>query len=435
MLSRKYTAKIIQRKQARQYLLINSILGTVLLYGLADFASAAPPQPQISTAPTNEINDNDRVIVNEPIAGGSSELEVSGITSNPSPEFQSFETRQSGIEKQGLGNSSADSLSGEGISGAPLATPKQGSAPPTLEEWKANVPTTAASDLLPPPAFQSEKATTSPEPQNLRAQASSEEPTPQPANPPISPELQRLQQEFLLKEPDTLVAKTTDFVVAPGASITTPIAFGAGFGQVFGGIGFQGRTRYTDSADGALAVGVGVGDAVDIVGLDVTLAIFSLFGDDSFERGGISFKVHRLLPESFAIAVGVENWTTWGGTDAGSSVYGVFSKFFQLKDSTEEPFSQLTVSLGLGGGRFRPEDDIIDGVGSVGIFGSVGLRIVEPMSLVAEWTGQDLNIGASFLPFPKLPLTLTIAGADITNNAGDGARFIMSIGYNYLFPR
>jgi hypothetical protein len=292
----------------------------------------------------------------------------------------------------------------------------------TLEEWKGNLGTMQASQLLPA------GDNNSPEVEKWQAQAST------PVDTNISPELQRLRQDFLIEEPKTLSAKLAKFVVAPAASISTPIGFGANFGQIFGGFGFQSRTRFTNQADGGLALGVGLGEPQKIVGLDVTLAILSLFGDNA-GRGSFSFKIHRSLPEGFAVALGFENAIRWGETDAGSSIYGVVSKFFQFTETTKEPFSQLTLSLGVGGGRFRSEGAIEDGVNSLGVFASAGLRIVEPVSAIVEWSGQDLNAGISLIPFPKVPLTVNLAGADLTGNAGDGARFVMSIGYNYFFPR
>ncbi|KAB0242530.1 hypothetical protein EZJ55_20255 [Microcystis aeruginosa EAWAG127a] len=292
----------------------------------------------------------------------------------------------------------------------------------TLEEWKGNLGTTQASQLLPA------GDNNSPEVGKWQAQAST------PVDTNVSPELQRLRQEFLIEEPQTLSAKLAEFVVTPSGSISTPSAFGANFGQIFGGFGFQSRTRFTNQADGGFALGGGLGDPQKIVGLDVTLAILSLFGDNA-GRGSFSFKIHRSLPEGFAVALGFENAINWGGTDGSSSIYGVVSKFFQLTETTKEPFSQLTLSLGVGGGRFRSEGAIEDGVNSLGVFASAGLRIVEPVSAIVEWSGQDLNAGISLIPFPKVPLTVNLAGADLTGNAGDGARFVMSIGYNYFFPR
>lgn len=213
----------------------------------------------------------------------------------------------------------------------------------------------------------------------------------------------------------------------PGSSVGSPSAFGADWGDVFAGFSFQERTRFTDKADGAVVAGFGIGDAQKLVGLEVAVTVFDLI-DDTFQDGGISFKLHHDFGDGFAVAAGVENAIIWGGLDTNSSAYGVVSKVFRFKDATQ-PFSSLTVNLGLGGGRFRSEDDVFDGDDSINVFGSAGLRVIEPISVIADWTGQDLNLGVSLVPFRNIPLTITPAIADVTSNAGDGARFVLSIGY------
>ena len=383
---------------------IASCLGTAIL---CDGVKALPSPLDIDAASIRVSQE--KIIINSPV-----ELERTErvLTTN------SFSTTE-GLADSNLPSSSENKL--EKSSRDTLATEKTRTIS-TLEEWKANLGTMQASQLLPA------GDNNSPEVEKWQAQAST------PVDTNVSPELQRLRQEFLIEEPKTLSAKLAEFVVAPSASISIPIGFGANFGQIFGGFGFQSRTRFTNQADGGLALGVGLGERQKIVGLDVTLAILSLFGDNA-GRGSFSFKIHRSLPEGFAVALGFENAINWGGTDGSSSIYGVVSKFFQLTETTKEPFSQLTLSLGVGGGRFRSEGAIEDGVNSLGVFASAGLRIVEPVSAIVEWSGQDLNAGISLIPFPKIPLTINLAGADLTGNAGDGARFVMSIGYNYFFPR
>lgn len=387
---------------------ITSCLGTAIL---CDGVKAIPSPLDIDAASIRVSQE--KITINSPV-----ELERTDriLTTN------SFSTTE-GLADSNLPSSLENKLEKSSLD--TLATEKTGTIS-TLEEWKANLGTTRASQLLPA------GDNNSPEVEKWQAQAST------PVDTNVSPELQRLRQEFLIEEPQlrqqTLSAKLAEFVVTPSGSISTPSAFGANFGQIFGGFGFQSRTRFTNQADGGLALGGGLGDPQKIVGLDVTLAILSLFGDNA-GRGSFSFKIHRSLPEGFAVALGFENAINWGGTDGGSSIYGVVSKFFQLTETTKEPFSQLTLSLGVGGGRFRSEGAIEDGVNSVGVFASAGLRIVEPVSAIVEWSGQDLNAGISLIPFQNIPLTVNLAGADLTGNAGDGARFVMSIGYNYFFPR
>lgn len=258
-----------------------------------------------------------------------------------------------------------------------------------------------------------------------------EQPLAQDSSPP-DPELETLRQQYLLEEPPTLVVPSAASGSAPGSSSGTPTAFGANWGRVYTGFGYQARTRYTEDSDGTLALGFGLGDSRETVGLEVNLVVSDLI-DDTLGDGGVSLKVHRLLPNDFAVAAGVEYALSWGETDTTSSPYGVVTKVFRLKENTAEPFSRLTVSLGVGGGRYRSEDDVIDDNDTIGVFGSVSLRVAQPISLIADWTGQDLILGASIVPFKDLPVVITPAFADVTNTAGDGARFIMGIGYGYSF--
>jgi len=256
------------------------------------------------------------------------------------------------------------------------------------------------------------------------------QPTTQAPPVPRPEEVAQLRQQFRLPVPP--VEEIVRIGIPGGSSIGTPTAFGADWGNAFVGASFQARTRQTNKADGAASAGIGLGDAERAVGVEVVFGVLDLVGD-TFEDGGISFKVHRLLSNDLAIAVGVENAVTWGVTDGGSSVYGVASKIFQLRENPADPFSRLTVSLGLGGGRFRSQDDIEDGDGTVNVFGSAGLQVADRVSLIGEWTGQDLNLGVSFVPFRGLPLVITPAVADVTGNAGDGARFILGVGYAISF--
>jgi hypothetical protein len=67
------------------------------------------------------------------------------------------------------------------------------------------------------------------------------------------------------------------------------------------------------------------------------------------------------------------------------------------------------------------------------VFGSAALRVAQPVNLIVEWTGQDMNVGASISPIPGVPLVITPAAADITGTAGDGTRFILGVGYGIRF--
>lgn len=247
---------------------------------------------------------------------------------------------------------------------------------------------------------------------------------------PTPEQLAALRRQYLLPAPP--VEERLRRIVVGGSSINTPTAFGAQTGDIFFGATYQEQVRFFDEDDGAVVLGFGVGDARRIVALETAVSIYDLFGD-TFEDGGVSFKLHRLIGDDLAVAIGVENAIVWGNTDGDQSVYGVVSKVFRLRENSSDPFSRLTASVGLGGGRFRSEDDIEDKEGSTNVFGSVGVQVVEPVTLIANWTGQDLYLGASIVPIQGVPLVITPAVADVTGNAGDEPRFILGIGYGLSF--
>lgn len=219
--------------------------------------------------------------------------------------------------------------------------------------------------------------------------------------------------------------------ISPSVTIINPSGYGASWGNAGIGFGFQQRVRFRDQADGVVGIGFGLGNARKNVGLQIGVSLVDL--SSPFRDGAINFKLHRRLPQDFSIAIGTQGVATWGDTDGGSSVYGAVSKRFILKEDRTEPLSELYTTLGIGGGQFRSESDIDNGVESVGVFGSVAVKVIQPVSLITEWSGQDLTIGASIVPFRRLPLAIVPAVTDITGSAGDGARFIFGIGYSFSF--
>jgi hypothetical protein len=230
----------------------------------------------------------------------------------------------------------------------------------------------------------------------------------------------------------------TRLVAVPAASISSPTAFGAHMGEGFAGVSYQARTRYTELSDAAVGLGIGLGDRHRYVGLEVALLSFSTIrGGGPLETGGVSFKVHRAFGDRTGVAAGWENAINWGGSDAGNSPFVVGTHVFQLRDRAQgSAMNALAASLGVGAGRFRSEDDVVADKGTVNVFGSLGLQVAEPLSVIADWNGQDLYAGASVAPVRRLPLVLNAGFADITGSAGDGARFVasVSVGFRWLPP-
>jgi len=234
----------------------------------------------------------------------------------------------------------------------------------------------------------------------------------------------------------------------PGSTAGSPTAYGPGWGDGYVGVGFVHRARYApvrpwneflDSADGAVSVGFGVGNALELIGLDVNVASYSTVRRGFGNRVGVSFKAHRVLPNFWGVAVGYENAIRRGGVDAEPSLFAVVSKVW-YDDDDDTAFHSLTASVGVGNGRFRREADIAAGRERINVFAAAGVQVFRPLSVLADWTGQDLAAGISLVPFmlpfmPEsvrdIPFVVTLALADLTGTAGDGARLIVGGGLGF----
>ena len=167
----------------------------------------------------------------------------------------------------------------------------------------------------------------------------------------------------------------------------------------------------------------GLGDASRYFGLEAVITSFSTVRSGFGTHSSMSFKIHRLLPNKFAIAAGWEDAIRTHGTDGGTSGYAVVSN----------EYKRVSMSAGIGGGRFKTESAIYEDRKGVNAFGSVGYQLASPLSLVADWAGQDLALGASIVPFRKLPLYIEPAFVDLTGSAGDGARFVLGVGLGFSY--
>lgn len=259
----------------------------------------------------------------------------------------------------------------------------------------------------------------------------------------FAPEAARAQDhdKLLLPVPTALAPQGGLYGrAAPGVSASSPLAFGPNWRDVFAGVGFQAEGRYGGDSDGSASAGFGLGNSLDAIGLEVVVTSLSTVRSGFFDRMVVGLKAHRALPMSAAIAVGVEGVKLAGDNfETTETVYGVISKVVALRNDGDDmtPFSSVTLNAGLGNGRFCAEETVgglarLSDCG-VNFFGSVGLRATQWAGLIADWTGQDLNLGVSLAPFSNFPLVITPALADVTGSAGDKVRFTLGAGFGLRF--
>jgi hypothetical protein len=236
------------------------------------------------------------------------------------------------------------------------------------------------------------------------------------------------------------VADSVPVYATPSMGASSPTAFGLSFGDVFVAASFQSRVRYAAEPDGALAAGFGLGDPASFLGLEIDVNSFSTLPSRGSPAGlggivGVDVKLHRLLPLAFGVAAGWESLLSTShdgvGTDGGSNGYVVFSKWFSLGDG--ESFRDLVVSAGAGSGRFLRERRWTENADQIGPFGSVALRVARPASLIADWTGQDLLLGASLAPLAHYPLVLNAGVVDVLGTTDGTGRTRLVASASYVF--
>ena len=218
----------------------------------------------------------------------------------------------------------------------------------------------------------------------------------------------------------------------PAIAFGIPTGFGADWRDVFAAAGMQSGLRFDqDFIDGAVFSGAGIGDAQRTVGMEVTWAIIDLVGE-TFKDQTLSIKLHRRLG-SWSAAVGIENMFIKGVTDGGTSAYGVVSGSLLPEEASRTWLQQITLTAGVGDGRFNSVDRVRRGVNGASLFGSVAVRMLPAASAFATWNGQDLTLGLSVVPLKQLPVVVTPVLLDVSQRADSRPRFAMSIGIGWTF--
>jgi hypothetical protein len=225
-----------------------------------------------------------------------------------------------------------------------------------------------------------------------------------------------------------LNAQLTAPITSPGIAFGSPVAFGANFGQVFGGIGGEVLPKAAaTSVDGSAFLGFGLGDAERYVGLEAAATIISI-KDDTGEDGDWNFKVHRVLPDRTGIAVGVEATQGWGLAETrDESYYGVVTHVLDLAPDMPKAPVTLAINVGVGNERF-----VDPGEDGVNVFGSVALMATRQMSTILDWTGRDLNAAISVVPIRRWPIVLTVGATNMTERFRT-SEFAGGIGFTHSF--
>jgi len=227
---------------------------------------------------------------------------------------------------------------------------------------------------------------------------------------------------------------------APGVSTASPLAFGPNFGDVFFGGGYQAKTRNGGGDDGSLSGGFGLGNSQTAIGLEVVLVSASTVRSGLFERTMMALKAHKSLPGNSAIACGGEGSDLSRESGGNTNWFAVASGIKALRDNgnPNTPFSQVTLNIGAGNGRFCQAEEVLPDVFTAkdcgaNVFASAGLRANKYIGFIGDYTGQDFNLGVSLAPFPKFPIVITPALVDVAGMANKETRFMLGAGIGMRF--
>jgi hypothetical protein len=222
-----------------------------------------------------------------------------------------------------------------------------------------------------------------------------------------------------------------EYGASPALSIYIPVGYGADNNTVFLSGSYQESVREDEGSVGAGGIGIGIGDATEAVGLELSYALKTA-EEGEFGEGGFNAKLHRRFGQDASFALGWNGFVNIGRNDFEHSKYGVLTKVFRTQESLDQFFSRVAVTVGVGDGQFRSNGAVDAGDNNINVFGNVAVRVVRPVSFIAEWTGQDLALGLSIAPFKNIPFVITPAVRDLAG-AGDEARFVLGAGTAFRF--
>ena len=216
----------------------------------------------------------------------------------------------------------------------------------------------------------------------------------------------------------------------PGFTINAPAGLVPGAGVVFAGIS---GTSNSDDTDGGLGFGFGYGNPYESVGGAASLTVGSIDPRDggSFNRGGLNLSLGHVFSEyGLGAAVGVTNIDLWHADHdqkLDPSFYGAVTKLLP------NDIAPMTLTVGLGNNMYADNDETGDKKGKVYPFVSLAAYVLPQMSLIADFTSGITSAGVSVVPFPSIPVSMTMGAYDISDETVQGTSFIAGLSAAYAF--
>lgn len=186
------------------------------------------------------------------------------------------------------------------------------------------------------------------------------------------------------------------------------------------------RAPGDDSNDGSAVVGLGFGNAIESVGVQLNVNITSLT-DDFGDSGSLSLKFGRRLvagPNPVYGSVIFGELANWGDADGQPETIDVaITRFSQLSLGSGDRVYPVMMTLGAGSHLRNFDTD-------PGIFAGFGIGLSETTAASVAWTGESVTLGAGFKFRGAEDLRVSVSVDDLFNDV-DNRRFILSLGYRF----
>jgi hypothetical protein len=231
----------------------------------------------------------------------------------------------------------------------------------------------------------------------------------------------------------------------PTTTVGTSTVFESGYlGQINCGLAFQHSSRLNpyrnwENPDVNLATYVGLGNPYKWLGLGISFNLLGLTNSqgakNNFGASSIDFQISRAITKKIHIGAGGYNLIQVNTTDNDKlrTYYLQLSGVITLKYSNSKSFSNLYWNLGVGNGRYQDSELFLSLKNeSVNLYGSAALQILPRSNLIVEWTGSELAIATSIIPFKKLDFHFMTGFSDLNFKK---KRWIVIMSYSFLLNK
>lgn len=206
-----------------------------------------------------------------------------------------------------------------------------------------------------------------------------------------------------------------------GIPSATVAPAGLGFAQISGT-----TNNHNDETDGSMAVGFGLGNAQDSVGVQATLNITSL-KDDFADTGYLTLKFSRALTNTLYAGLEVSHLAGWGDASDVDPNAKIMLTWFSLLSIGGASYP-IIVTAGVGENMRWDETEA-----KTAAFAGIGIGLTEHFAASIAYTGEDWEIGLGARVTPELTLTAAVEDAFDQN---DARKLVLSASYAFnLFGR